>query len=87
MQYKGASCTPLRDLQFALGVAPGLRPLLAKVPAAGSNTILVSHGFNLRAISGFGPADGEAVVYQPDAKGGFNLVARVLVANWGALAQ
>jgi hypothetical protein len=27
------------------------------------------------------------VVYQPDAKGGFNLVARVLVANWVALAQ
>jgi len=26
-------------------------------------------------------------VYQPDAKGGFNLVARVLVSNWGALAQ
>ena len=57
MQYKGANCTPLRDLQFALGVAPGLRPLLAKVPAAGSNTILLSHGFNLRAISGFGPAE------------------------------
>jgi hypothetical protein len=46
-----------------------------------------AHGFNLRAISGFGPAEGKAVVYQPDAKGGFNLVARVLVANWGALAQ
>ena len=67
MQYMGANYTPVRDLQFALGVAPGLRPL--------------------RAISGFGPAEGEAVVYQPDAKGGFNLVARVLVANWGALAQ
>ena len=65
----------------------GLRPLLAKVPATGTNTILVSHGFNLRAISGFGPAEGEAVVYQPDAKGGFNLVARVLIANWVALAQ
>ena len=65
----------------------GLRPLLAKVPAAGTNTILVSHGFNLRSVSGFGPAEGEAVVYQPDAKGGFNLVARVLIANWGALAQ
>ena len=65
----------------------GLRPLLAKVPAAGTNTILVSHGFNLRAISGFGPAEGEAVVFLPDAKGGFNLVARVLIANWSALAQ
>ena len=65
----------------------GLRPLLAKVPAVGTNTILVSHGFNLRSVSGFGPAEGEAVIYQPDAKGGFNLVARVLVARWGALAQ
>ena len=65
----------------------GLRPLLAKVPAAGTNTILVSHGFNLRSISGFGPAEGEVAVYQPDGKGGFNLVARVLVANWSLLAQ
>lgn len=65
----------------------GLRPLLVKAPAAGTNTILVSHGFNLRSISGFGPAEGEAAVYQPDLKGGFNLVGRVPVANWGALAQ
>lgn len=65
----------------------GLRPLLATVPATGTNTILVSHGFNLRSISGFGPAEGEAVVYQPDAKGGFNLVARVPVASWATLAQ
>lgn len=65
----------------------GLRPLLGTVPATGTNTILVSHGFNLRAISGFGPAEGEAVVYQPDAKGGFNLVARMPIGNWGALAQ
>ena len=65
----------------------GLRPLLAKVPAAGTNTILVSHGFNLRSISGFGPNEGEAAVYQPDAKGGFNLIARVPVANWATLAQ
>ena len=65
----------------------GLRPLLAKVPTAGNNTVLVSHGFNLRSISGFDPAEGEVVVYQPDGKGGFNLVARVPVANWSALAQ
>jgi phosphohistidine phosphatase SixA len=65
----------------------GLRPLLAKTPSVGTNTILVSHGFNLRSISGFGPAEGEVVVYLPDTKGGFNLVARVPVGNWSALAQ
>lgn len=65
----------------------GLRPLLANVPAVGTNTDLVSHGFNLRSVSGFGPAEGEAVVYQPDGKGAFNLVGRVPVAQWGALSQ
>lgn len=65
----------------------GLRPLLAEAPAADTNTILVSHGFNLRSVSGFGPAEGEAAVYQPNAKGGFSLVARVPMASWGAWAQ
>lgn len=63
----------------------GLRPLLAAVPASGTNTMLVSHGFNLRSISGFGPAEGEAAVYLPDGKGGFALVARMPVAKWASL--
>lgn len=67
-------------------VEAGLRPLLADAPIAGTNTVLVSHGFNLRSISGFALAEGEAAVYLPDGKGGFNLVARVLTAKWSSLA-
>lgn len=58
-----------------------LAPSVCQSPLGRTNTILVSHGFNWRPISGFGPAEGEAVVYQPNAKGGFNLVARVPVAS------
>ena len=64
----------------------GLRPLLAAAPIAGTNTVLVSHGFNLRVISGFALAEGETAVYRPDGKGGFDLVARVTAAKWAALA-
>ncbi len=63
----------------------GLRPLLTALPAPGKNSVLISHGFNLRAISGFGLAEGEAAIYKPDGKGGFTLVARVPAAKWSTL--
>lgn len=76
---------PQNDVTAKIAEA-GLRPLLAATPIAGTNTVLVSHGFNLRSISGFALAEGEAAVYLPDGKGGFNLVARVLAAKWSSLA-
>jgi len=54
---------------------------------AGTNTILVTHFPNIR---GAFPeltdvADGEALVYGPDGKGGATLVARIKIEEWPKL--
>ena len=53
----------------------------------GSNTILVTHFPNIRA--GFPEltdvADGEALVYGPDGKGGAKLLARIKIEEWPKL--
>jgi phosphohistidine phosphatase SixA len=66
--------------------AAGLRKLLGTPPAAGTNTILVSHGFNLIDAEGFHLAtQGEAAVFDPDGDGGYALVARVTPDEWARL--
>lgn len=59
-----------------------LKKLLATPPIAGTNTVLVSHGENLRDTVGSPVTEGEAVIYQPDGRGGSTLVGRVLVTGW-----
>jgi len=64
----------------------GLRELLGSVPMAGTNTVLVSHGFNLLDLEGFLLAtQGEAAVFRPDGRGGYALVARVTPEEWARL--
>lgn len=64
----------------------GLRALLSSVPASGTNTVLVSHGFNLMDLEGFLLAtQGEAAVYRPDGRGGYALVARIVPEEWARL--
>ena len=63
-----------------------LKKLLAATPAPGTNTILVSHGFNLWDAEGFHlGTQGEAAIYKPDSKGGYALVARLLPREWTEL--
>ena len=62
--------------------------LLAEVPRAGTNTILVSHFQNSanqgeRIVADFV----EAIVYRPDGKGGAAVVARVRRDDWAALGR
>jgi phosphohistidine phosphatase SixA len=65
-----------------------LRRILGTVPAAGSNTVLVSHGFNLWDAEGFHLAtQGEAAIYRPDGQGRYVLIARVLPREWSALVE
>ena len=59
-----------------------LKKLLATVPAAGTNTILVSHGETIQPAVGFEIATGEAVIFRPDGQGGTTLIARVLATGW-----
>lgn len=55
---------------------------------AGTNTIIVTHYPNLTGAfpqMAAGVADGEAMVFGPDGKGGAALVARVKIEEWPAM--
>jgi broad specificity phosphatase PhoE len=77
------------EFEAARNAASGvLRTLLATSPAAGQNTVLVSHGFNLIDLEGlYLDTQGEAAVFRPLQSGGYRLVARVLPDEWNVLAQ
>jgi phosphohistidine phosphatase SixA len=63
--------------------AAALQALLAEPPPAGTNTVLVSHGWNLLNAEGFHlDRQGEAAIYQPDGRGGMRLIARLLPEDW-----
>ena len=67
--------------------AEALRKLLGTVPASNTNTVLVSHGYNLFDLEQFLlGTQGEAAVYRPDGRGGYALVARVTPDEWAKLA-
>lgn len=59
-----------------------LRPLLGAAPEAGTNTVLVSHGFNLRATDGIVIAEGEAAIYRPGEGGTFTRIGRLTSDQW-----
>jgi phosphohistidine phosphatase SixA len=90
--YGNVSAT---DVLTEGGMAPGangvdLRKLTATPPPVGKNVILVTHKPNI--VSAFGKdwsdvSEGEASIFRPDGKGGFTLVARVLIQDWTRLAQ
>lgn len=63
------------------------RALLATVPPAGSNTVLVSHGNVFMLVSDRRPVEAGAVVLRPDGIGGFEVIAHVAPAEWLALAD
>lgn len=61
----------------------------ARTPRAGTNTVLITHTPNMMAAFGEkakGIKAGEAMVFQPDGKGGASLVARVPIEEWPRLA-
>lgn len=59
-----------------------LKKLVATLPALGTNTVLVSHGENIRDALGFPLAFGETAIFRPDGQGETGLVGRVLVSGW-----
>ncbi|HKQ23556.1 MAG TPA: histidine phosphatase family protein [Burkholderiales bacterium] len=65
-----------------------LKKMLSATPAQGTNTVLVSHGYNLWDAEGFHlGAQGEAAIFKPDGKVGYVLVARVLPREWMSLGS
>ena len=66
-----------------------LRKLVATMPPAGSNTVIVTHKPNIMDAFGkdwFDVREGEASIFKPDGNG-YKPVARLQAADWGKLAQ
>lgn len=66
------------------------RKLAGEKPPAGTNTVIVSHKPNIMDAFGkdwFDVREGEASVFEPDGKGGYKLIARILASEWSKLAQ
>ncbi|CAN1213028.1 hypothetical protein TUMEXPCC7403_22685 [Tumidithrix helvetica PCC 7403] len=61
-----------------------LRPFLVSAPAKGTNTVIFAHGTNIKALTGLVLAEGEAVIYQPDGKGGYTFVTRLKPEDWSS---
>ena len=70
--------------------AEWLRKRVAQSPRPGSDTVIVTHMPNIVAAFGQaanGAADGETFVFRPDGKGGAELITRVKIEEWPALAR
>jgi phosphohistidine phosphatase SixA len=70
--------------------ADALRKLAGTMPAAGTNTVIVSHKPNIMDAFGkdwFDIREGEASVFKPDDKGGYKFVVRIVAGDWSKLAQ
>ena len=65
-------------------VIASARELLASPPPSG-NRVIVAHGNVARESTPVYPNEGEAVVFEPDGKGGFILRGRIKVGDWARL--
>jgi hypothetical protein len=63
------------------------RALLASKPASGTNTVIVAHGNVAREATPVYPDEGEAVVFEADSKGGFQLTGTLSAQDWQRLAS
>jgi len=65
-------------------VVASAQALLASPPPSG-NRVIVAHGNVAREATPAYPAEGEALVFEPDGEGGFMLRGRVTVSDWSRL--
>jgi len=74
----------------AAASAQWLQHQTTEAPAAGTNTVLITHMPNVMAAfkaDAAGAAAGEIFVFHPDGKGGSTLVARLKPEDWAALPR
>jgi len=67
--------------------AQALRAVIATVPDAGTNTLIVTHKPNILDALGkdwFEVKEGEASIFRPEGNGKYTLVGRVQVEQWAA---
>jgi phosphohistidine phosphatase SixA len=66
-----------------------IRSRVAQVPGLGTNTIIITHFPNITeafANDATNLAEGEALIFRPDGRGGAWLVGRVKIEDWPKLA-
>jgi phosphohistidine phosphatase SixA len=66
-------------------LARALRRLMRQRPSPGSNTALVSHGFNLNGATGLSSAEGDTVIFDPGARDPLKPLARIGIDEWRSL--
>jgi hypothetical protein len=86
-RVEGLKLPPSKDYTEAdkKAMRDALLPLLGKVPAAGTNTVIMAHDDNMPAAGG--PeikTQGEAVIVKADGKGGFTVIAQIKPGFWRA---
>jgi phosphohistidine phosphatase SixA len=62
-----------------------MKKMLATVPEAQTNTILITHFPNVKAALGVQIDFGDAVIVKPDGQGSARLVARIFASEWPSL--
>jgi phosphohistidine phosphatase SixA len=68
-------------------VVASAQALLASSPGPALNRVIVAHGNVASAATPAYPAEGEALVFEPDAAGGFVLRGRITPEEWTRLAE
>jgi len=62
-----------------------MKDLIAAVPAAGANTVLITHFPNIKAALGIQINFGDAAIVKPDGRGGVAVVGKISSREWPSL--
>jgi phosphohistidine phosphatase SixA len=61
-----------------------MKQMIAAAPAAGTNTVLITHFPNVKAALGVQIGFGDAAILKPDGHGGVTVVARITAKEWAS---
>jgi phosphohistidine phosphatase SixA len=61
-----------------------MKQMIATTPAAGTNTVLITHFPNVKAALGVQIGFGDAAILKPDGHGGVTVVARITAKEWAS---
>lgn len=76
----GAPVPPLWPQRVEL-----MKGMIATVPGAGANTVLITHFPNIKAALGIQINFGDAAIVKPDGNGGVAVVGKILSREWPGL--
>jgi phosphohistidine phosphatase SixA len=62
-----------------------MKEMIATVPQAGTNSVLITHFPNIQAALGIQINFGDAAIVRPDGQGGVAVVGKILSREWPSL--